>query len=531
MTFRRFLPLCVALLAGCQGSSQTEVRTTAPVGSLDQPPLADLPDVCAQAPAVPPAPVPLRRLNRTHVEASVKDVLGVTATLAVADERLFTFRSNVSSPVDGAAIQAYFDFAEGVVTKTSLAPCTAAATCKTWLLDDIGRRLFRRPIEGAQRTRYLALFDAGAAQGGTPQEGAKWVLEALLQSPAFLYLDEPVNPAGYLDGYAVASRLAMAFWGANPDAALLAEAARGALDTSDGVRARAKLMLADARSARGLEAFVNQWLDLERLRQTDARPDLVALGAPALDAMEREPSALLRLALLEGGGLPRLFTSTRTVTSAALASLYGADIVSSSGGATELNPARRSGLLTLPGVVASLAHANETSPTLRGFAVLSSVMCMPPSPPPAGVSVTLPPPTPGATTRERLEQHFSAAACNSCHKSMDGMGFAFEHYDPVGRWRDQESGKPIDDRSDFNLGSEAFSVSGAVELSQLLSSRAEVAECFARQWTRYATGIPEQAEVACFMTGLAKSAGGSGGLEEMLLALASSDYVRKGKAP
>ncbi len=44
----------------------------------------------------------------------------------------------------------------------------------------------------------------------------------------------------------------------------------------------------------------------------------------------------------------------------------------------------------------------------------------------------------GATTiRERLEKHRADAACNVCHRKIDPMGFALEHFDPIGRYRDK----------------------------------------------------------------------------------------------
>ena len=172
-----------------------------------------------------------------------------------------------------------------------------------------------------------------------------------------------------------------------------------------------------------------------------------------------------------------------------------------------------------------------TSPTARGYAVLANVMCKPPSPPPAGVNTTVPPPSAGTTTRERLEAHFSNASCASCHKAMDGLGFAFEKFDPLGRYRIRDNGMPVNDHSEFKLGADTISITGAPDLAKVLSTRAEVRDCFARQWTRYATGIPEPAAMKCFMKDLGDKAAADRGLEALVVELAASDYVRKGAAP
>lgn len=207
----RRAPLLVTALCACTGTIATPAPVIDPFDPGTPAPLD-----CPQAETLPGAPVPMRRLNHAHVELTVRDVLGVSAALPVTDERLFTYRSNVSASVDSQTVQAYFDWAEGVVSQVSLAPCTPEH-CEAWLFDELAPRLFRRPLEGEQRDRYVALYQAGLAQGGTPREGAQWVLESMLQSPSFLYLDEPTSKDGYLDGYGVATRLSLMLWGKNPD--------------------------------------------------------------------------------------------------------------------------------------------------------------------------------------------------------------------------------------------------------------------------------------------------------------------------
>ncbi|HET6584382.1 MAG TPA: DUF1595 domain-containing protein, partial [Nannocystaceae bacterium] len=143
------------------------------------------------------APVPMRRLTALQVQRSVLDVLGVQAELNVTDEKLFTFRSNVSSSVDFASAHGYLDFAEATVAAADLSSCSEAGdACTAWLLDDVGMRLFRRPLTADERSGYEALFAAGAAEGGA-LEGARWTLEAMLQSPTFLYMDEVTKDDGY----------------------------------------------------------------------------------------------------------------------------------------------------------------------------------------------------------------------------------------------------------------------------------------------------------------------------------------------
>jgi hypothetical protein len=484
------------------------------------------PEACTSTQS-PGAPVPMRRLTAMQVQRSVADVLGVTTPVGVDDEKLFTFKSNVSSAIDFAGARGYFDFAEATVLAVDRSICVQPTeACTAWLFDDVGRRLFRRPLTPGERLGYQELFAEGSAEEGGSLEGARWVLEAMLQSPSLLYMDEVAKPDGYLDDYSIASRLALTLWGQNPDVALLDRAAAGELSTPEQVREEAERLLADPRSIGGLTDFVDQWLRLDRINDPDARPDLEALGAETLAAMRAEPVQLLSLLLAEQDDVTALFLSDITANSPLVAPLYGDDILEV-GASTSLDPAHRAGMLTLPGVMAALSHAEGTSPTLRGFNVLANVLCTPPPPPPPGVDVTLPEIGPDATTRERLEAHFSDPSCAGCHAPMDGMGFAFESIDWLGRHRDEENGKPIDDASTFPLDGVDVTVDGPRGLAEALATSETAPACIARQWTSYGAGTPDKEEAACLIEQLAADAREPDGLRAMILGMVASDWYRK----
>jgi hypothetical protein len=468
------------------------------------------------------APVPLRRLTRSQVQRIVTDALGVQESLPVSDERLHTFRSNVSTSIDTTGARGYFDFAERVAARVDLSRCGAGG-CLSWLLDDVGLRLFRRPLTPEQRTSYRMLFEAGGS------DGARWVLAAMVQSPSFLYLDEGTRSDGYLDDYALAARMALVLWGSAPDLTLLQRAAREGLTTPADVRDEAERMLRDPRSEGGFSDFVEPWLELHKLDDPDARPDLSALGRDVLVALRREPIQMFAALVAHEGGLRELLTTTQTVRSDALASMYGRDVVSTSDAAFMLDAKRRAGILTLPGVMAALSHAGASSPTLRGYTVLSHLLCAPPPPPPAGVKVTLPEVGPNASARERLEAHFSDASCGSCHRTMDGIGFAFESIDWLGRSRDDDRGRPIDDRSTFRLSGEEQTIDGVVELARALAESEAVADCVGRMWARYATGVEETQAGECLVQKLGEELTKRDGLKQMMLIYLGSDWFRRAR--
>jgi hypothetical protein len=77
--------------------------------------------------------------------------------------------------------------------------------------------------------------------------------------------------------------------------------------------------------------------------------------------------------------------------------------------------------------------------------VLENLLGAPPPPPPPNV-----PPlkendgkSKPAALRERMEQHRNNPVCASCHSRMDPLGFALEHFDAVGQWRETDSGAAI----------------------------------------------------------------------------------------
>ncbi|MEM9193293.1 MAG: DUF1588 domain-containing protein [Myxococcota bacterium] len=477
------------------------------------------------------APVPLRRLTAAQLQASVSDVFGVSVEFEVADEELIGYRSNTTGSVNLPIARAFLDSAEAAaeeVSSTIASECTEQPTshCADYVLDFFGRRLLRRSPSPEVRQRYRALFEDGTAQGDRRQ-GVQLVLEALLQSPYFLYQVESVDADGWLDGPSVASRLALALWGTVPDHAMLDAAESGELSTAEGIRHWTEYAMNDPRFHHGLEVFVLQWLELERLNEANERPDLAAQEAATREALQREPLTFFVQHLLQGSTVADLLSSSETSNEPALRSVYGSDILESTDGVVQLDPSRRVGILTLPGVQAALAHANSTAPSLRGRAILANLLCRPPPPPPPDVVPSLPPPVPGASVRQQLEAHFSEPSCAACHATMDGIGFAFEHYDWLGRFRSYDRHHRIDASGEFHLGADQVRVLDAVDLSYELSERVDVSECISRQFARYVLGVLETREAACTIRDMGEAARRAGGLREMVIELFVSEWFRR----
>ena len=107
-----------------------------------------------------------------------------------------------------------------------------------------------------------------------------------------------------------------------------------------------------------------------------------------------------------------------------------------------------------------------------------------------------------ATTRERFRQHTANAACAGCHQYIDGVGFGFEQFDAVGRFRTSENGQTIDHAGDIPdleaIGTNTrLAFSTLPELARALSQSEAAQQCVARQFYRYARGYRDTADHRC----------------------------------
>jgi len=148
--------------------------------------------------------------------------------------------------------------------------------------------------------------------------------------------------------------------------------------------------------------------------------------------------------------------------------------------------------------------------------------------PPADVITKAPDPSPDATTRERFAEHQTEPTCATCHRFIDGIGFGFEAYDGIGRFRTLDQGMPVDDSGEIVGTSDIDGqFRGAVPLAQALAQSADVEQCMARQWLRFGLGREEGASDACSVQSLTDSLQTSNqDLREMLMTFTTTDAFR-----
>jgi len=493
------------------------------------------------------APAPLRRLTRFEYNNTVRDLFMNASRPADALPADDVTNIAAEMPVSSVLVEGYHtlahDFAiaatkdaAAVSTLLGCDPGTAGdQACRQKLIRELVPRIFRRAAVPDDDAELGAVFTAGQQLGGGFAGGVRAVVEVALQSPEFLYrieLGEPIGAAApgiaRPTQYELATRLAYLLWGSTPDPQLMAAAAQGKLGTKAEIATEARRLLADPRAHDVVRSFTFQ---LMRLPDVDYR-SLLGLGAnPGFTA---EIAALVleetRLYIDEvtwqgAGDFRTLLTSPVSFVNGPLAAFYGVAGVTGDGfRKVNLDPARRGGLLTQPSVLARTSAGTSTIPTRRGMLVLDDVLCVEVPPPPPGLSPP-PPPSTTLTTRERFEQDTSSLpVCAACHRLTDRLGFAFEHYDAVGRWRDTENGKPIDATGELVVSDAQGTFDGAVELGVRLARSADAQRCYVGKWMTFAYGRRETPEDACsrqlLMEDFARS---DGSVRELLVALTQTD--------
>ncbi len=338
-----------------------------------------------------------------------------------------------------------------------------------------------------------------------------------------------------LSSYEVASRLSYLLWTTMPDAALFEAADADELRTPEQIEAQARRMLDTPRAREAVKNFHRQWLGL-----ADIEPALSAIGKNAefypdytpdiLPLWRQETEAFIDYAVFEeDANVETLFSASWTMMNKELADFYG--IPGPSGDAferVELDPTRYSGFLTHAGLLALHSKPDRSSPIHRGKFVRTDILCDIPPPPPPNVPEA-PEVDPNQTTKEQFLQHSADNACSGCHRLMDPIGFGFEHFDGIGRYRPDEWGQAIDASGEFNATIDIDGpFNGVVEMGSILAGSEDVKQCVVEKWFRYGYGRGHSpSDDECSMDEIALAfAEADYDIKELIVALTKTDAFR-----
>jgi hypothetical protein len=341
------------------------------------------------------------------------------------------------------------------------------------VLEDFALRAWRRPPQGEEIDRLMALYDLARQNGESFQGSVRHAMKAILVSPSFLFRGETETPhnavaeAHPIDEFELASRLSYFLWSTTPDNELMDLARRGELRKN--LEPQVKRMLASPRSRELVENFAGQWLQFRNLdaahpdrRKFDNYDDRLR------DAMQKETQLFFESIVRDDRSVLDVLTGDYTFVNERLAKHYGlADVKGEEFRRVSLQGTPRRGVLTQGSVLTLTSNPTRTSPVKRGKWVLENLLGVEPLPPPQNV-----PPLDkshgeekGLTLRQRMEKHRADPTCASCHAPMDPIGFALENFDAVGAFREKDGSDRIDPSAVLPDGSK---FSGAAELTALL---------------------------------------------------------------
>lgn len=401
-------------------------------------------------------------------------------------------------------------------------------------------RAYRRPVSGDELARLMKLYDETVKQSGRWEEGVGMAATACLVSPHFLFLVErppaatrPDQRIGRIGDFELASRLSYFLWSSMPDDTLFELAGQGLLQRDDVLAAQVRRMLADPRAEGLIENFTGQWLHLRNLDEADPGD----MSAEAFEALRRdmrtEALMFIQHMLDEDRPLIELIQADYSFLNQRLAEHYGVPGVRGDRfRKVRFIDGRRGGVLTMAAILTVTSNPTRTNPVKRGQFVLEQILGTPTPPPPPEVPQL--PESPAAaeqaSLRERLVKHREDPACNVCHAQLDPLGFAFENYDAIGRWRDVDGRHRIDAAGELPDGSR---FADAAELKRVLAARsAQVQRTLAEKLLTYALGRGLEHFDACTVDDILRVLNARGPtLHNMIQAIVASEAFRSRRIP
>ena len=316
-----------------------------------------------------------------------------------------------------------------------------AAVIRT-CMKTFARRAWRRPVPDAEIEPYVQLTTGEVKAGEKLDSAYKAALTAILSSINFSYLQEgsPDENRKTVNDWELASRLSYFLYGSLPDKELFAAAESGTLDESQELRRQLRRMFQDPKFTRFLDSYPFQWLQLHKVGMFPPNQKLYPEYSPWLQrSMVEETKQYFREMFQQNRPLREFLNSDWAMLNPRLRQHYGMpstdtmDFQKVSLGPND----HRGGLLTQASVLMLTSDGTRHRPVHRGVWLSEAIFNRTPPSPPPNVEPLEPTPAdaPKATIRMQLAAHATHSTCASCHKKIDPLGFAFENYDAIGRWR------------------------------------------------------------------------------------------------
>jgi uncharacterized protein DUF1588/uncharacterized protein DUF1592/uncharacterized protein DUF1595/uncharacterized protein DUF1585/uncharacterized protein DUF1587 len=477
------------------------------------------------------------RLTNAQWAQSVQDVLRLSAPSKLEA----TFQSPVAGTTDFSNNELVLevnqrssaDFQMAAEALADQATASAAALSRVYGATDsagfirtLGRRVYRRPLSAVEISAYNELFKTGSAMSGSKsafQKGAALVIRAMLQSPNFLYRTEFSPSDTPLSGYEVAAKLSLWLRGTTPSDELLDLAPT--LTSADAAAELASSLLDESTAVAVMRRFHGELLHFARMGT------ISKVGVPSYDRSlnaEYEESSYLFFDKIfsEGLGVKDIFTSRSGFMGPGMAELYGKRQAELGIVEQDLGPERLGFFSQLPFLTLNGLNG-DPDPIHRGASINLDMLCAPLGPPAANLP-PIPPLEPNQTNRERITALTSGCG-GACHNQLiNPVGFAFEHFDGMGRYRETEGDDlPIDSSGEYEFSEGPKAFPDAASLMQAMADSEQAHLCYAKKLASFSLQRDIVESDASLIRALAEvSRGAHGSVKEVLTELVKSKAFR-----
>ncbi|MDA7921093.1 DUF1592 domain-containing protein [Verrucomicrobiales bacterium] len=496
------------------------------------------------------SPTKAQRLTVTEYVRTIRDTFGVDVETQArewlpADVRADGFSNTAYNlTIDLEHIEGFSNLAGFVAGKIDPASFAKRFTNKRdltdktmiALIDAMGRVVLRGPLSGEETALYRGVSTSVASAGGDFDEAIRFVVEAMLQSPRFIYRLEETPEQGrqLLDDYEMASRLSYVIWGSSPDRKLLELADNGDLNHSGQIKAQAARMLNDPKAIERSLDFASDWLHLDRLSHLQPGKEHFPDWDPALASeMRSETLAFFReVVWKEKLPLSSLLNAPFTFVSPALADHYGIPApVAGKEGLQRVDLSKvvtRGGILTQGSVLT--IGGDEASMVTRGLFVLNDLLRGVIKDPPPCVSTVPVPSEPGKTQRMIAMERVASKSCGACHVRFEPLAYGLERFDGLGAFHEKDHfGNPLRDDGEvlFPGTAEPVAYKQVGELMDLLARSDRVKETLTWKLVQFAVGRPLSAADAESVFSIHHASQEAGGrYEDVISAIVQSDLLR-----
>ena len=327
------------------------------------------------------------------------------------------------------------------------------------VIEKFMERAFRRTLNDSELDRYITFWKNIRSDFDSFEDGVKEVLIAILCSPNFIYLNQPMklNSGEYDDEYYLASQLSYFLWNSPPDDKLIELASKGKLYRN--LPSQIDRMIKNSKIENLINGFSYEWLRLDRHKNMDVNvQEYEDYTRFVKEDMFSETYEFVKHILINDLSIMNFIDSDFAMLNQNLAEFYGLNGVEGNEfRAVKLNKNQnRGGLLSQGSFLTGHSDGTQPHAIKRAVWLKEKILGDHPPPPPPNVP-ELDSETPGfekLTLKEQLFLHRNKVSCMGCHKKIDPYGVIFENYDATGRYQLTMKGKPIDSKSVLPDGNE-----------------------------------------------------------------------------